>query len=146
MHREDLRRFIAETILNAQNHAYVLGQKSQARLMRSGKRVTDSFPESRVGPKCRSAASSLMEIDEIRALWAERAPPYRGIYFLFLGDELVYIGRSLNIHRRLQTHEQENWNHYAILATDLREFELDIVERAYISKFKPKYNKAGICS
>jgi hypothetical protein len=37
------------------------------------------------------------------------APAIQGIYFLMNGDELVYIGQSNNIRRRLSSHNN-NWN------------------------------------
>ena len=64
----------------------------------------------------------------------------RGIYFLFDGSNLVYIGQSENIFKRvpihLETKKFDNWNYIEFVEDDL-----DILEAEFILKYQPKYNK-----
>lgn len=65
-----------------------------------------------------------------------------GVYFLFRGDEIIYVGQSLNVHKRVERHR-------AALAFDSYTFipcwenELEIVEAAYIDWLLPPLNKHG---
>ena len=65
----------------------------------------------------------------------------RGIYFLFDGSNLVYIGQSENIFKRvpihLETKKFDNWNYIEFVEDDL-----NILEAEFILKYKPKYNKS----
>ena len=69
----------------------------------------------------------------------------KGLYFLYNGDELVYIGKSSNIFSRVGQHIRENikmfdnWN-YKIIENDK---ERDEMEGYLIEIFKPKYNQKG---
>jgi len=69
----------------------------------------------------------------------------RGVYFLYMDDELVYIGQSKNIPNRITNHLQENsknFNSYKTIIVDESQ-ELTPIEDFYIRKYKPKYNKAN---
>ena len=65
----------------------------------------------------------------------------RGIYFLFDGPTLVYIGQSENIFKRvpihLETKKFDSWNYIEFVEEDL-----NILEAEFILKYKPKYNKS----
>lgn len=65
----------------------------------------------------------------------------RGIYFLFDGDEIVYIGQSENIYKRVGTHLSDkifdSWNYI-----EYPDENLDELEAEYILKYKPKYNQS----
>ena len=67
--------------------------------------------------------------------------PIRGIYFLFYDDELVYIGQSENVHKRVPCHivdkKFNNWNYI-----EYPEEDLDELEAEYILKYQPKYNQS----
>jgi len=64
-----------------------------------------------------------------------------GVYFLLDEDEIVYIGQSTNIYRRLSSHlslKKFKFTKFAYL-----EFPINLLsneEVKYIKKFKPKYN------
>jgi hypothetical protein len=80
---------------------------------------------------------------------AIQLPSGDGIYFLFLHDQLVYIGQTTQgmsrIHQHFKDPEKE-FDSFYFIPIDLRyvpdgkEF-LDEVEMSYIVKYKPKYNK-----
>lgn len=68
--------------------------------------------------------------------------PYSGpaIYFLFCGDELVYIGQTVNLLNRVSSHfGRKDFDHfsYIVCARD----DLNSLERSAIWKYQPKLNK-----
>lgn len=66
---------------------------------------------------------------------------YSGIYFLFDGNELVYVGRAINVYHRVHTHVTEGRKSFDQWAyVDCPVDKLDDLEAAYISEFRPKYN------
>lgn len=67
-------------------------------------------------------------------------PP--GVYFLCNGDEVVYVGQSINIFGRLVEHRQ-NKNFDRIYILPIPEHELNAVEGALIRILKPKYNRSN---
>lgn len=79
----------------------------------------------------------LSGIKDIKAL-----EPIRGVYFLFLNDEIVYIGQSGNIYSRVQQHvrlKEKNFNKvfYQVIPKGI---DILAVEKQYILQFRPKYN------
>jgi predicted GIY-YIG superfamily endonuclease len=83
-----------------------------------------------------------VDLDAIRA----SAQPvenirYCGVYFLFDGDDLVYIGKSVDVHGRVRTHCQEGCKRFDRWAfVPVAEAELVGAEKALILEHKPKYN------
>ncbi|GAH11005.1 unnamed protein product [marine sediment metagenome] len=66
--------------------------------------------------------------------------PICGIYFLFdYNNKLIYIGKSINIHNRIRRHEIKSINYYSII--EFQECDLEKMEKYYIDKYNPKYNK-----
>lgn len=69
-----------------------------------------------------------------------------GIYKIYSGDSLIYIGKTVDFHRRLKNHiSQQSWNkeitHIAIAECKTK-IDMDLYEKYYINKLNPKYNKA----
>lgn len=67
-----------------------------------------------------------------------------GIYFMYMDEELVYIGQSINISSRIINHYRENtkvFNKVFFIKVDAD--SLLSVERDLIKKFNPKYNKTN---
>ena len=76
-------------------------------------------------------------------------PDHPGVYFVFGGDELLYIGKSNNICRRWQNHEtgekiQKKYPNARIgyFLMDTEELA-DNLEDFLIYKYKPPFNKRG---
>tara|TARA_R100000234_G_scaffold117739_1_gene96753 strand:+ start:19 stop:696 length:678 start_codon:yes stop_codon:yes gene_type:complete len=69
-----------------------------------------------------------------------RQPIHRicGVYFLFKGEELIYIGQSINVMGRINTHNIEGWDTFSYV--EVPKSDLDIVEKEYILKYKPRKN------
>lgn len=65
--------------------------------------------------------------------------PLRGVYFLFLNDEIVYVGQSTNIHLRVQQHRDKEFNRVFYQEVPI-EMDLLAIEKYYILKFRPRYN------
>ena len=66
-----------------------------------------------------------------------------GIYCLLHGDEIVYIGQSNSVIRRIGWHLGDNkkiFNQFSYIALESRR---DDLEAELIERFKPKYNRQG---
>ncbi|MDT8901154.1 GIY-YIG nuclease family protein [Anaeroselena agilis] len=68
------------------------------------------------------------------------------IYFLFKGDEVVYVGQSKHGVSRVFAHIHQSPGDYKksfdrFTITPCEESELNNLEAFYVLKFKPKYNK-----
>lgn len=67
-----------------------------------------------------------------------------GIYFLFDGDELVYIGKGWNCLLRVAEHTRKDsdksFNSWSYIPIDDKN-EYCRLEKELIKKFSPKYNK-----
>ncbi len=87
----------------------------------------------------------------------DEIPKVGGVYFIFnKNDEIVYIGTSSNIQKRIASHLGKNKNKYAGITNKddiqmisfIESYKLlqdrHIVERFYIDKYKPKYNDVHI--
>lgn len=79
----------------------------------------------------------LLRAEEI----AMKALPYAkatGIYFLLDGDEVVYVGQSVNVYSRIEDHTDKRFDRYAFIpcAVDV----LDRLESLYIHCLRPKLN------
>ena len=71
----------------------------------------------------------------------------KGVYGLFDGDELVYIGQSTNLYSRIGNHIKEDVKKFDSfelfpVSSEYTEDDLNSVEARLISWFLPKYNKA----
>lgn len=67
----------------------------------------------------------------------------QGVYFLFKGERLVYIGKSNSIYARIGQHcvsskDFDSWEYYE--AKDYTDIELGSLEATLISNFCPPYN------
>ena len=75
------------------------------------------------------------------SLKQNRTPVLCGIYFLFKENELIYIGISKNIHKRVNTHHIK-YDYYSHICTDTFD-AASTVERLLIRKHRPKHNQAA---
>lgn len=63
-----------------------------------------------------------------------------GIYFLLDNNKIVYVGKSLSPEKRINSHiSDKNFDSYSVIRC--KECELNSLEKEYILKFLPKYNK-----
>ena len=70
------------------------------------------------------------------------------IYFLIQEDEygnkkrrkVVYVGQSKRGIKRIFEHKEKNFNTFSFIICN--ENELDFLEKEYIKKYEPQYNKA----
>jgi predicted GIY-YIG superfamily endonuclease len=63
------------------------------------------------------------------------------VYFLLQGDEIVYIGQTVDIHNRISVHtRKKNKKFNKVLYHEVKKKNLLIVENYLIKKYKPKYN------
>ena len=68
--------------------------------------------------------------------------PIRGVYELFLGGDLVYVGQSKNVQNRIMTHIREgNLMFDSFNMTKCEVGDLNDIEARYIVERKPLKNK-----
>ena len=70
-----------------------------------------------------------------------------GVYFLCLGDEVVYVGQSVNVPARIMSHIYESrrpagktFDHARIFYLPVPESELLRLESEFIHRLRPRYN------
>lgn len=64
-----------------------------------------------------------------------------GVYFIFDGDEIVYVGKSVNIFVRVNSHRFK-WDSFSFIEVKEGRTQLDL-EHKYIMQLRPKHNKAS---
>lgn len=69
----------------------------------------------------------------------------RGVYFLWEGNVITYIGQSTNIHQRISAHFVDKFREwkidgYSFIEVD-NSYNLDTIEALYIAKFSPRHNR-----
>ena len=92
-----------------------------------------------------SVKGNVIVIDGLQTLESirERAvelPAIAGVYFLFLGDLLVYVGRSDNISRRIWKEHLGNKIFDRVAWIEMSHEEATRWEPVYIYSYSPKYN------
>lgn len=65
-------------------------------------------------------------------------PEICGVYVLYDHDEIVYIGKSKNVHRRILEHRDKEFTHFKIIEVDSDNYSK--LERILIEEFFPVYN------
>ena len=66
------------------------------------------------------------------------------IYFLLAGTEIVYVGKTINVTKRLGRHLDDGKQFDAYSVVECSKRDLERLEMAYISAFKPRYNVMGV--
>lgn len=69
-------------------------------------------------------------------------PPICGVYLLILGDDVVYVGQSIDVVARVNNHVNERKKQFdRAVYFECHEGHLKEVEWAFILKLKPRYNR-----
>lgn len=66
--------------------------------------------------------------------------PHSGVYFLFQGDNLLYVGESVNMRVRIFDHHNIPFTHYAFIGYETEPMQC-VFEIMYIWKYRPPFNK-----
>lgn len=83
---------------------------------------------------------TLLTHDEIVA-GARAVNSLCGVYFLISASVVVYVGQSMNLHKRIATHIAEAEKQFdSFHFVQCQPSILDELEQAYIATLKPKYN------
>lgn len=93
-------------------------------------------------PELADAARLTLQADLFKQAVPLNWDTVSGVYFLFDGDEIVYVGQSKNVHARIATHMSEGlkvFTHWAFI--QLPDGERLEAERYLIELFKPKYHR-----
>ncbi len=69
----------------------------------------------------------------------------QGIYFLYVRTQLIYIGASTDVAKRLSTHGSSEFTHYRYVVVKSRDLLLKL-ERRYLVKYKPPRNSPSVTS
>jgi hypothetical protein len=91
----------------------------------------------------RRRAEIFLSTEELRsrkAAWPAIEPQESGIYFLWRGDELLYIGLSGNIIHRLEEHKRGGMPFDAFSYVLVPDLIMPTVERRYIKSLAPPLN------
>ncbi len=67
------------------------------------------------------------------------------VYFLIRGNEIVYIGQSINIHKRLNDHKRDKSFGSIYLIEIIEWLDSSLIENLAISHFNPRHN-CGNCN
>ncbi len=87
----------------------------------------------------RLTKKGLLSKEEIVAGCLE-IPNHCGVYFLLLKNEIVYVGQSVAVYRRINEHlASKRFERIAYIPCD--QSELDVLESLYIHLFRPKLNQ-----
>lgn len=63
------------------------------------------------------------------------------VYLLLKGDDVVYVGQSINYTARIASHKHDkDFDSFDLVPVSPHE-DLNLIEFAYIAKFQPKHNK-----
>lgn len=69
-----------------------------------------------------------------------------GIYIIYSSNDLIYIGKTKNFYKRIKNHiASQSWGKditHIEIAQCKNKLDMDLYEKYYINKLKPKYNKA----
>jgi hypothetical protein len=79
----------------------------------------------------------------VREILQIPAPAKIGIYFLFSGSNLQYVGQSSNVFLRVASHERAKaipFDHWTFIPASL-EKDLDYIEADYIRTHQPPFNR-----
>jgi hypothetical protein len=70
-----------------------------------------------------------------------KVQPIYGVYFLFRGERIVYVGQSTNVRKRVDDHVRDAKSFDKVGYIPVPESDLDRVERFWINRLKPELNK-----
>lgn len=87
--------------------------------------------------------ASAEQIPDALSQWAmdlREVDAVPGVYFLLVGGEVMYVGASRNVHRRLADHKQLGrvWDRALLMVMPVD--RLHSVERRFISRLRPPWN------
>lgn len=82
---------------------------------------------------------SISDLRALKAKWEGSGPLEEGIYFLWMSDDLLYVGQSVNIDYRLSQHSRtKEFDHFSYVSCP--KLLLDKLELEYITALNPPLN------
>jgi hypothetical protein len=82
-----------------------------------------------------------LDVEKIKSVRINTWERLAGIYYLFDGDEIVYIGQTTNLYARLGMHHNKRFDSFALI--NCLEKERTRYEREAIYAFCPRYNRGS---
>lgn len=93
-----------------------------------------------------TSTSTTESLSSLQARRQPKIPTHSVVYFLFNGEELVYVGQTNNLTHRLALHNRKGtvtYDTYAYVdATGLTFWQRRDLEAAYIHELQPTANKS----
>ena len=90
-------------------------------------------------------AGGIVIVREVARRTKRRHVPRLGVYFLLLGDELVYIGSSMDMPQRVAQHKTNGRRFDRVFYIETRPGERLGLEAILIRALGPRHNKNGKC-
>lgn len=94
-----------------------------------------------IGVEIAVVPAAVMPLDQLRGLGVIGDRP--GIYFLWRGPELLYVGQSIHVETRLREHSGRGlipWTRHTVMRAEIG--QLERIERDYIRAYRPPHNTA----
>lgn len=101
---------------------------------------TDQEKNTLIDKQQESEKKLLEEIKNSYSLTPQSFSVLTGVYFLFCESEVVYVGKSTNIVKRVHQHYSDGKVFDRFAYIEFEERFLDYEERKYIKMYSPKYN------
>ena len=98
------------------------------------------------GPKKDNPFNYHISMERRKKAWEpNKYKNHSGIYFLMDGKTLIYVGKTIKLAGRVKTHKRNFRSLDGLYFLPIeRGWEMDVLERLYIEKYSPKYNKSGM--
>lgn len=133
--RAEVDRYIADIKSTSSNDRERLLEAEILTLQNEIHKLKSKTPE--------SIPSELSELLEI-CLYDFPALPGACVYFLTFEGRVVYVGKSTSLASRIQAHKSERFKVFdQVFYISVDPKDLDSIERKFIKKFLPKYNREG---
>lgn len=135
----------AQLYVRGARESSMFGRKADAQQWAKSReqKLRDMLPQKPLGKDERKFLQlSELHSEEKIVSTAFSASPTAGVYFLIRGGKIVYVGKSVNVHSRIATH-QKSKEFDKINFIECPEWCLHRLEQMYIRKFNPELNIAG---
>lgn len=120
---------------------YVSEEEAIAQAAGANKKVKEAVKKQTFVEKLAAKEAKIAE--EIRQKLSLTPQPFKrltGVYFLFLSGEIVYIGQSINIMKRLIEHDFDGKVFDSFGYLEFEKKYLNYEERRLIKLYRPRYN------
>lgn len=133
-------------LLFGENDGVTLTRRDADALFEIGRlfEIHEKTKENVTAGRYRDITKYAVRYDVTDVVYQEKGPGENrpGVYFLIRQNKIVYVGQSRDVYSRVQSHRAERrieFDRFKFL--DVAVADLNTVERFYIAKFDPEYNR-----